>query len=102
MYILDFVVVGSYKVYKYNIRAPLTVATGASVSAFVLATGNQVFTGTGSQNANLCIATAGHGLGSGVPSLYFVTTTRVYRTALTNITSASTTWISDVIAEIPP
>jgi len=101
-YILDLVVAGSYKVYKYNIRAALTVATGASVSAFTLATGNQVVTGTGSQNANLCIATAAHGLGNGIKSLYFVTTTRVYRAAVTNITSASTTWQSDVIAEIPP
>lgn len=102
MYVLDLPVAGSYKVYKYNLRAPLTVATGASVSAFLLATGNQAITGTGSQNANLCIANAWHGLGSGIPSLYFVTTTRVYRTALTNITSGSTTWISDSIAELPP
>jgi len=101
MYVLDLVSAGNYKVYKYNLRAPLTVATGASVSAFILATGNQAVTGTGSQNANLCIATAGHGLGSGVPSLYFVTTTRVYRTALTNITSGNVTWQSDVIAEVP-
>lgn len=58
-------------------------------------------TGTGSQNANLCIASASHGLGNGIPSLYFVTTTRVYRSAITNLTTGSTTWISDNIAEIP-
>lgn len=102
MYVLDLVAAGTYKVYKYNIRAALTVATGASVSAWILTTGNQVVTGTGSQNANLCIATAGHGLGSGVKSLYFVTTTRLYRAAVANITSGNVAWQSDVIAEVPP
>lgn len=101
MYVIDLVSAGNYKVYKYNIRAALTVATGASVSAWVLTTGNQAVTGTGSQNANLCIATASHGLGSGVKSLYFVTTTRLYRTAVANITSGNVAWQSDVIAEVP-
>lgn len=101
MYCLDLVSAGNYKVYKYNLRAALTVATGASTSAFVLATGNQAVTGTGSQNANLCIATADHGTGSGVKSLYFVTTTRIYRTAVTNITSGNTSWQSDAIVETP-
>ena len=100
-YVLDLVSAGNHKVYKYNLRAPLTVATGASVSAWVLTTGNQAVTGTGSQNANLCIATASHGLGSGVKSLYFVTTTRLYRTAVANITSGNVAWQSDVIAEVP-
>ena len=102
MYCIDLVSAGNYRVFKYNIRAALTVATGASVSAWVLTTGNQAVTGTGSQNANLCIATAGHGLGSGIKSLYFVTTTRLYRAAVANITSGSVAWQSDVIAEIPP
>jgi len=35
-------------------------------------------------------------------SLYFVTTTRFYRVAVSNITNGSTTFISDSIAEIPP
>lgn len=101
MYVLDLVSAGNYKVYKYNIRAALTVATGASVSAWTLTTGNQAVTGTGSQNANLCIATASHGLGSGIKSLYFVTTTRFYRAAVANITSGNVAWQSDVIAEVP-
>ena len=101
MYVLDLVSAGNYKVYKYNIRAALTVATGASVSAWTLATGNQAVTGTGSQNSNLCIATAGHGLGSGIKSIYFVTTTRWYRADVANITSGNVSWQSDVIAEIP-
>lgn len=102
MYVLDLVSAGNYKVYKYNIRTALTVATGASTSAYILQTGNQAITGTGSQNANLCIATAGHGLGNGIKSLYFVSTNRFYRADVANITSGNTSWQSDVIAELPP
>lgn len=101
-YCLNLVSAGNYNVYTFNLRAALTVASGNSVSAFLLKTGNQSVTGTGSQNANLAIATTSHGLGSGAKSLYFVTTTRFYRAAVSNITSGSTTWISDVITEIPP
>lgn len=103
-YVVDLVAAGNYKFYKYNIRAALTVASGASTSAFVLATWNNPFTGTWSQVANLCIATTNHGTGSGVKSLYMVTTTRVYRVPVTQITSTSTTVFSspsDNIAEIP-
>lgn len=102
MYVLDLVSAGNQKIYKYNIRAPLTVASGASVSAWLLTTGTQAVTGTGSQNSNLCIATASHGLGNGIKSLYFVTTTRLYRVAVANITSGNVSFISDVIAELPP
>lgn len=104
LYVVDLVVAGSYKFFQYNIRAALTVVAGVSTSAFVLATGNNVFTGTGSQNMNLCIATAAHGTGSGIKSLYLVTTTRIYRVPVTQITTTSTTVFSspsDNIAEIP-
>lgn len=101
-YVLDLVSAGNYRVFKYNLRAALTVASGASVSAWVLTTGNQSFTGTGSQNANCTFANADHGTGSGVDSIYFVSTNRVMRAATSNITSTSTTWISDTIIEIPP
>lgn len=101
MYVLNLTSAGNYKVYKYNIRAALTVASGASVSAWVLTTADQAVTGTGSQNSNLIIATTAHGLGSGIKSLYFVTTTRWYRAAVANITSGNVSWQSDVIAEIP-
>lgn len=103
-YVSDLVSAGNYKYFFYNLRAALTVASGASVSAFTLATGNNPVTGTGSQNANMCIATAAHGTGSGVKSLYIVTTTRIYRVPVTQITSGSTTVHSaptDNIAEIP-
>jgi len=101
-YVLDLVSAGNYKVYKYNLRAPLTVASGISTSSWVLTTGNNAFTGTGSQNANCTFAIASHGSGNGIPSIYFVSTTRVMRAPLTNITSGNVAWIADTIIEIPP
>ena len=101
-YVLDLVSAGNYKVFKYNLRAALTVASGASTSAFVLSTGNQAITGTGSQNANCTYAQAGHGTGSGIKSIYFVSTTRIMRASLSSITNGNTTWIADTITEIPP
>lgn len=102
-YVTDLVSAGNYKYFKYNIRAALTVATGASVSAWTLATGNNPVTGTGTQNANTCIATTAHGTGSGVLCLYVVTTSRIYRIPVTQITTTSTTVHSspsDNIAEV--
>jgi hypothetical protein len=104
-YVMDLVAAGNYKFYKYNLRAALTVATGASTSAWLIATGSNPFTGTGSQNAAVAIATANHGTGSGVKCLYLVTTTRIYRVPVTQITTTSATVFSspsDNIAEIPP
>jgi hypothetical protein len=101
LYVLNSPSASNYNVYKYNLRAPLTVATGASTSAFILSTGTQAVTGTISQNANCVYANANHGIGQGIPSIYFVTTTRFYRASLSDITSGNTTWISDNIAENP-
>jgi hypothetical protein len=100
-YVLDLVSAGNYRVFKYNLRAALTVASGASVSAWVLTTGNNAFTGTGSQNSNLTLATTSHGGGSGIKSLYFISNSRFMRAAVSGITSGNTTWIQEAIAEIP-
>jgi hypothetical protein len=92
--------------FKYNLRAALTLATGKDVTSFALKTGSGgAVTGTTSQNNNGRIATASHGPGSGIPCFYFTTTTRVYRTVnVDNITTLSTSWLSsgDVMIEIPP
>lgn len=88
-------------IYKYNLRAALTVATGKSTNAFVLATGTQAVTGTAQQNNALEIATTASGTGSGVKSLFLTTSTRIYRAAVSNITSGNTTWQSDNVIEQP-
>lgn len=90
------------KIYKYNFRKALTLTAGKDTTTLVAVTGNQAVTGTISQTNNGRIGSLTHGPGSGVNSLYFVTTTRCYRVALANITAASTSWQSDTMVEIPP
>jgi hypothetical protein len=94
---------------KYNMRAALTVgamtggpASGTSVSAFSLKTSTVATTGTISQLNCARIFSVGHGAASGVKSLYFVTTTRVYRCPVANLTAASTNWLVDAMLEVPP
>ena len=91
------------RVYKYNLRASLTgLASGKSGAAIILSSGTQSVTGTVSQSNNGRVFRADHGPAINVDSLYFVTTTRVYRASLSGITAGSTTWTSDAMVEIPP
>ncbi len=92
------------QLFKYNLRAPLTLASGKSTDAFVYSTGTVgSLTGTVSQVNNGRIASVSHGPGSGIDSIYFVTNTRVYRTvAISAINAGSTTFIADAMIEIPP
>lgn len=101
-YVLDGT--SSVKVYKYNLRANDTITTGKMVltGSNIVTTGAQAVTGTNSQTNNGIICTATHGAGNNVKSIYFVTTTRVYRAAETNITAGNTTWQSDNRVEVPP
>lgn len=89
---------------KFDVYAALTVASGASTSAFVIGTGaGGVLTGAPSQNNNGRIANTAHGPGAGIDCIYFTTATRIYRTVqLSTIGSGSTTWIADNMTEVPP
>lgn len=81
-----------------------TIAGGASYiidSADVISTGPQLVTGTVSGVNNGRIGTLNHGPGAGEISLYFVTTTRIYRAALSKIFAGNLGWISDNRPEIP-
>jgi hypothetical protein len=91
-------------VYRYNIRAALTVSGGAATltGSDIVITGTQTVTGNLSQANNGRIATLTHGAGSGVSSLYIFTATRIIRIAVANITSGNTTFISDQMTEVPP
>lgn len=89
-------------IYKYNFRAALSsITSGKTTNAFVLATGVQTVTGNVSQTNNGRVGILNHGPGSGVKSLYFATTTRICRVAISNITTGSTTFLSDAMVEIP-
>jgi hypothetical protein len=90
------------KIFTYNIRGALTLASGKATNVFNFATGNQTVTGNIRQNNNGVIWTAGHGPGSGVKSFYFVTASRIYRAAVSGITNDSTTFVNDAMTEVPP
>ncbi len=94
----------SVTIYKYNLRAANSIASGKMTlsGSNIVVTGAQAVTGTTSQTNNGIICTASHGPGSGVKSLYFVTTTRIYRAAESNITAGNVTWQSDNRVEVPP
>jgi hypothetical protein len=94
---------------KHNIRAALTVgaltggpSNGTTVSTFSTRTGTVAYTGTMSQNSCSRIFSVGHGAASGVKSFFFVTTTRVYRCPIANLTAGSTNWLVDAMLEVPP
>ena len=94
----------SLVLYRYNIRAPLTVTAGAATltGSDMVITGTQAVTGSISQNNNGRIATLTHGAGNGVPSLYLFTASRIVRVPLSNVTSGSTTFVADNMSEVPP
>lgn len=94
----------SLSLYRYNIRAPLTLTAGAMVltGSDMVITGSQTITGNVSQANNGRVATLNHGAGSGVPSLYLLTTTRILRVPLSSVTSGNTTFVADQMSEVPP
>ena len=91
----------SLKIFKYNVRAALTLTSGKDTTSLVAATAAQAVTGTAQQVNGLEIATTSSGTGSGVKSLYLTTSTRIYRAAVSNITSGNASWQSDNIIEQP-
>ncbi len=94
------------KIYKYNLRANNTVVAGKMTlaGANIVITGNQTLYGLISLNNNGRIGTLNHGPASGTKSLYFVTSTRLYRGILANITGSSTNFVTqaDSRLEVPP
>ena len=107
-YVLDGVNTTNSKIYKYNLRANNTVASGKMqlAGANIVITGTQAVTGTipAQSSNNGIIATASHGPGSGSSYLYFITLTRLYCVDVSQITGSSTTYISagNIRQEIPP
>ena len=92
-------------IFKYNLRAALTLTSGKATNAFTLKTGSGgSVTGAIGQLNNSRLATAGHGPLSGVEAVYFTTASRIYAVPTSLITSGSTTFISSgsVSTEVPP
>ena len=87
---------------KLNLRASLTVSGGISVSPYTLKTLGLTTVGTVQQVNNGRVFTVNHGSALGIKSLYFVTATRIYRCAVSDITNNSASWLSDYMLENPP
>lgn len=89
---------------KFDVYAALTLTAGAATNAFVLKTGaGGVLVGAPSQLNNGRLANTAHGPGAGLDCIYFTTATRAYRTvAVSTITEGSTSWLADVMTEVPP
>lgn len=95
----------NYFIYKYNIRASLSgLSAGKSTSAYLFKTGaiNAALVGNIIQSNNGRIATLQHSPVNGEKCLYFVTTTRIYRCRLAEITNGGVAYILDNMVEIPP
>lgn len=102
LYFLNLDNATSVKIHKFNMRAALTTVAGIATGAWSYKTAVQTITGTAQQNGNGRIFAVAHGSASGIKSLYFVTTTRVYRCTLTSITDSGAAWLSDFMIENPP
>lgn len=92
----------SVRIHKLNMRAALTVANGYATGAWQYKTAIQTITGTAQQVGNGRICTPNHGVSLGVKSLFFVTTTRIYRCPVSLLTDGSGGWLTDSMIENPP
>jgi len=101
-YVLNADSTTTARIYKYNLRAPLTVVNGATLSAFQFKTLAPTTTGTIQTAANGRVFTVQHGAAAGIKSFWFTTTTRIYRSAITDITNSGSTHLTDSMIEIPP
>lgn len=101
-YILNADSTTTARIYKYNLRAPLTLVNGASLSAFQFKTLAPTTTGTIQTAANGRVFTVQHGTAAGIKSFWFTTTTRIYRCAITDITNSGSAHLTDAMIEVPP
>jgi hypothetical protein len=75
----------------------LTAGNILITGAQVIPAGTFVTSGLGNVG---CLAITNHGPGKGIKSLYFATTTRLYRADVTNLYHAKANWISNTITEV--
>lgn len=111
IYVVGLPIAGVCAIHKYNLRAALTVgamgslpniAAGTSSSAFLFSTNSLAVIGTPSILNSGRVATFTSGAFANIPSLFFTTTTRIYRCSLADISPGSTSWLTDSMIEVPP
>jgi hypothetical protein len=92
----------TFHIFKFNMRAALTnLVSGASELGWTCRTANTTLVGTISQTNNGRVATIQHSAAAGIKSLWFVTTSRVYRVPLSDITEGSNSYLADSMVENP-
>lgn len=105
-YVLDSGSQTRARIFGYNFRSSLQPTMFSGVATFdsgnSVSTGFQDLTGTSSQLNNGRVATLQSGPGSGVKSFYFFTSTRVYRSPISSITSGNVNFLLDSMSEVPP
>lgn len=102
LYFLNLDNATSVRVHRFNMRAALTTVAGIATGAWMYKTAVQTTVGTAQQVGNGRIFAVGHNSASGIKSLYFVTSSRVYRCRVSDITDSSASWLSDFMLENPP
>ena len=92
----------SSKAYMYNLRASDSITTGKMTltQSNIAITAAQTITGTLASSYNGKIATTNHGPGKSIKSLYFLSSTRLYRASVSDIINGKTGWFRDARAEI--
>lgn len=102
LYFLNLDNATSVKIHRFNMRAALITVAGISTGAWMYKTAVQTTVGTGQQTNNGRIFAVNHGSASGIKSLYFVTSSRVYRCRVSDIINNGASWLSDFMLENPP
>jgi hypothetical protein len=92
----------STRAYMYNLGASDSITTGKMTltQSNIAVTAAQTVTGTLATLYNGKIATTRHGPGQSIKSLYFVSSTRLYRASVSDIINGKTGWFKDVRNEI--
>jgi hypothetical protein len=93
----------SSRAYMYNLGASNSITTGKMTltQSNIAVTAAQTVTGTLATLYNGKLATTRHGPGQSIKSLYFVSSTRIYRASVSDIINGKTGWFKDARNEIP-
>lgn len=103
VYVLNADTTTTVRIHKFNIRAELsTISSASSTDAWLYKTQAVSITGTIPVVNNGRFFTVNHGSAAGIDSVWFATTTRIYRCTESDILSNSSSFISDFMTEVPP
>jgi hypothetical protein len=102
LYVTNLVTTTTVEVFVFNIRASLNPSLGIDNNAFQFRTGVATVFTTVQQLNSANLFTVKHGFAKDQPSLYFISSNRLYRAPLELIKPNVTNWIQDYMADNPP